>query len=183
MLINLGWVIEFLIAVRNSPPDIAGYVASAYWGGLMLGRILLADITHKLGDRLMVFIYILIALGLQLIFWFVPNVIVDSIAVSLLGFFIAPFFPVGLTVLTKLLPRDLHVAAIGKYSPSNTYKWRMLITVGFTATVGQAGSAAFPFLTGAIASKAGVIVLQPIMVALLAGMFACWGLVPRVKRG
>ncbi|KAJ4244026.1 hypothetical protein NW762_014639 [Fusarium torreyae] len=160
-----GWVIEFLIAVRKSPPDVAGYVASAYWSGLMLGRILLADITHKLGDRRMVFLYILIGLGLQLIFWFVPNVAVDAIAVSLLGFVIAPFFPVGLSVLTNLLPRDLHVAAIG-----------------FTATVGQAGSAAFPFLTGAVASKAGVIVLQPIMVGLLISMFVTWGLVPRVKK-
>ncbi|KAF4963497.1 hypothetical protein FSARC_8506 [Fusarium sarcochroum] len=160
-----GWVIEFLIAVRNSPPDVAGYVASAYWGGLMLGRILLADITHKLGDRRMVFLYILIGLGLQLIFWFVRNVAVDAIAVSLLGFVIAPLFPVGLSVVTHLLPRDLHVAAIG-----------------FTATVGQAGSAAFPFLTGAVASKAGVIVLQPIMVGLLLGMFVIWGLVPGVKK-
>ncbi|TVY65281.1 Bypass of stop codon protein 6 [Fusarium oxysporum f. sp. cubense] len=160
-----GWVIEFLIAVRNSPPSVAGYVASAYWGGLMLGRILLADITKKLGNRRMVFFYILIGLGLQLIIWFVPIVAVDGIAVSLLGFIIAPFFPVGLSVLTTLLPRELHVAAIG-----------------FAATVGQAGSAAFPFLTGAMASKFGVIVLQPIMVALLVGMFVCWGLVPRVKR-
>ncbi|KAI8712424.1 MFS domain-containing protein [Fusarium sp. LHS14.1] len=160
-----GWVIEFLIEVRHSPPNVAGYVASGFWGGLMIGRILLADITHKLGDRRMVFIYILIGLGLQLVFWFVPDVAVDAVAISLLGFVIAPFFPVGVSVLTNLLPRELHVAAIG-----------------FTATVGQAGSAAFPFLTGAIASKAGVAVLQPIMVALLVGMFLCWGLIPRAKR-
>ncbi|RSL90940.1 hypothetical protein CEP51_000461 [Fusarium floridanum] len=160
-----GWVIEFLIEVRHSPPNIAGYVASGFWGGLMIGRILLADITHKIGDRRMVFIYILIGLGLQLVFWFVLDVAVDAIAISLLGFIIAPFFPVGVSVLTNLLPRELHVAAIG-----------------VTATVGQAGSAAFPFLTGAIASKVGVAVLQPIMVTLLVGMFLCWGLIPRTKR-
>ncbi|KAM5347399.1 hypothetical protein ACJ41O_010404 [Fusarium nematophilum] len=108
-----GWVIEFLIAVRHSPPNVAGYIASGFWGGLMIGRILLADVTHKFGDRRMVFIYILIGLGLQLIFWFVPDVTVDAIAVSFLGFVIAPFFPVGLSVLTDLLPRELHVAAIG----------------------------------------------------------------------
>ncbi|KAM6510631.1 hypothetical protein FSOLCH5_011076 [Fusarium solani] len=108
-----GWVIEFLIEVRHSPPNIAGYVASGFWGGLMIGRILLADITHKLGDRRMVFIYILIGLGLQLVFWFVPDVTVDAVAISLLGFVIAPFFPVGVSVLTNVLPRELHVAAIG----------------------------------------------------------------------
>lgn len=110
---SLGWVIEFLIEVRHSPPNVAGYVASGFWGGLMIGRILLADITHKLGDRRMVFIYILIGLGLQLVFWSVPDVAVDAVAISLLGFVIAPFFPVGVSVLTNLLPRELHVAAIG----------------------------------------------------------------------
>ena len=47
---------------------------------------------------------------------------------------------------------------------------------------GQAGSAAFPFMTGAIASAKGLLVLQPIMVGLLAGMFILWALLPRVKK-
>ena len=53
---------------------------------------------------------------------------------------------------------------------------------GFSASIGQAGSAAFPLLTGAVASKAGVQVLQPIVVSLLAGMAILWALMPRVKR-
>jgi hypothetical protein len=35
---------------------------------------------------------------------------------------------------------------------------------------------------GAVASKAGVIVLQPIMIGLLAGMGVLWASMPRVKR-
>lgn len=183
----LGWVVQFLITVRNGDPSKVGYVASGFWGGLTLGRLVLADITHKLGERRMIFVYLALALVMQLLFWFVPNVIANAVVLSILGmigpprppgslsvchwlihytgFFIAPFFPVGLSVLTKLLPRELHVGGIG-----------------FSATVGQAGSAAFPFLTGAIASKAGVKVLQPIMVALLAGMGILWAIMPRVKR-
>jgi hypothetical protein len=30
------------------------------------------------------------------------------------GFVIAPFFPVGVSILTKTLPRELHTAAIGR---------------------------------------------------------------------
>jgi MFS family permease len=163
---------------------------------LTVGRLVLADITFKLGERRMIFVYLALGLAMQLLFWFIPNIIANAVAVSLLGkhivpiylammlsvmisfdvlqslteniligFFIAPFFPVGLSVLTKLLPRELHVGGIG-----------------FSATVGQAGSAAFPFLTGAVASKAGVKVLQPIMVGLLAGMAILWALMPRVRR-
>lgn len=85
--------------------------------------------------------------------------------ISLLGFLIGPFFPTGISVATKLLPRELHVAAIG-----------------FMASFGQAGSAAFPFLTGAIAAKAGVKVLQPILVALLVSMVGLWACIPKVER-
>lgn len=58
----------------------------------------------------------------------------------------------------------------------------LMIGVGFSATMGQAGSAAFPFMTGAIAAKAGVKVLQPMLVGLLAGMVVLWLLLPRMKR-
>ncbi|KAL1852455.1 hypothetical protein VTK73DRAFT_9216 [Phialemonium thermophilum] len=160
-----GWVVEFLISVRKGSPSRVGYVASGFWGGLALGRLVLADITHRLGDKRMISIYIVVGLGMQLLFWFVPNVVANAVAVSLLGFIIAPFFPVGISVLTRLLPADLHVAS-----------------VGFSSTIGQAGSAAFPFLTGAIASKAGVMVLQPVMVSLLGGMLLLWCLVPKIRK-
>jgi hypothetical protein len=35
----------------------------------MLGRLLLAEPTYRLGERRMVFIYSCLAVGLQLIFW------------------------------------------------------------------------------------------------------------------
>lgn len=57
-----------------------------------------------------------------------------------------------------------------------------IVHIGFSSSFGQAGSAAFPFLTGAIASKAGVVVLQPMMVGLLIGMFIFWALIPGVWR-
>ncbi|KAF4985730.1 hypothetical protein FDECE_16370 [Fusarium decemcellulare] len=160
-----GWVVEFLISVRHGSSEKVGYVATGYWAGLTVGRVALADITYKLGQRRMVFAYILIAIALQFIFWFVRNIIVDAVAISLLGFVIGPFFPVGLSILTELLPQDLHIASIG-----------------FTATIGQAGSAAFPFLTGAVASRAGVIVLQPIMIGLLGGLFVLWIMIARLGK-
>ena len=160
-----GWVVEFLIRVRGGKPSQVGYVASGFWGGLTAGRVLLADITFRLGERRMIFLYLFAAFAAQLVFWFVPNIVANAVMISLLGFFIGPFFPTGISVATKLLPRELHVAA-----------------VGFMATTGQAGSAAFPFLTGAVAAKVGVQVLQPILASLLAAMAILWAMVPRVAR-
>ena len=66
---------------------------------------------------------------------------------------------------SKLLPQELHAGAIS-----------------LMATVGCLGSAAFPFLTGAVAASKGVQVLQPILVGLLAAMGLLWACVPRVKK-
>lgn len=160
-----GWVVEFLIRVRNGAPSKVGYVASGFWGGLTVGRLVLAEPTHRFGDRRMVFLYLVLAIGAQLIFWFVPNLITSAVMISILGFLLGPFFPTGVLVSMRLMPRELHVPAIG-----------------FMSSMGQAGSAAFPFLTGAIAAKKGVKVLQPILVALLVAMIILWKLIPKVAK-
>jgi fucose permease len=54
-----------------------------------------------------------IAIGLELVFWLVPQFIVSAIAVSFLGFFIGPLWPGAMVVAAKLLPKHLHTAAIG----------------------------------------------------------------------
>ncbi|KAL2870037.1 putative MFS transporter [Aspergillus lucknowensis] len=164
--INLGaWLVQFLVEVRHGDPEKVGYVASMFWSGFTLGRIGLAEVTHRFGERRMVFVYIALALAFQLMFWLIPNIIANAVSVCLLGFFIGPFYPVGLYVLTSVMPPELHLGAIG-----------------FTASFGSIGNAAFPFLTGAIASRAGVGALHPIMISLLVGMTVFWALIPKQRR-
>ena len=106
-------MVQFLVNVRRGYAGQVGYVATGFWGGLTLGRLVLAEAVNKFGERRSVFILIAIALVMQILFWFVSNIIADAVLISILGFCIAPFFPVGVSVMTKLLPRELHVAAIG----------------------------------------------------------------------
>jgi hypothetical protein len=44
-------------------------------------------------------------------------------------------------------------------------RWLLTGSIGWIAGFGQAGSAVFPFITGAIASKTGIKALQPLYVA------------------
>lgn len=69
-----------------------GYIPTGYYGGLFLGRLLLAEPTFRLGEKRMVLVYCGICLGLQLLFWLVPNIIANATALSLMGFFYGPFF-------------------------------------------------------------------------------------------
>lgn len=87
ILTNPGWLVQFLVSVRHGQPSKVGYIASGFWSGFTLGRVLLADITHKLGERRMVFVYIALAISMQLIFWFTPDIIVNAIAVCFLGMY------------------------------------------------------------------------------------------------
>jgi len=78
---------------------------------------------------------------------------------------IAPMFPAAVVALTKLLPKRLHVAA-----------------VGFAAAVGASGATVLPFAVGAIANSRGVQVLQPVVLALLATILLIWLLLPKLPK-
>lgn len=68
-------------------------------------------------------------------------------------------------MLTKLLPRHLHVTSIG-----------------FVAAFGGSGAAILPFAVGALAQAKGVQVLQPFIIAMSGAIFLAWLGLPRVKK-
>jgi fucose permease len=152
-----GWIVEFMIQVRNGAPFQSGMVATGFWLGITVGRVILGFITPRLGENLAIFLYLLFAMGMQLLFWLVPQFIVSSIAAALVGFFLGPLFPAVVVATTKLLPAHLHVA-----------------TIGFAAAFGGGGACILPFAVGAIAQQAGVRVLQPIILAMLGLALALW---------
>lgn len=45
--------------------------------------------------------------------WLIPSFVTSAVMASFLGFFLAPMFPAAVVVAAKLLPRHLHVSAIG----------------------------------------------------------------------
>jgi fucose permease len=102
-------------------------------------------------------------MALELIFWLVPQFYVSAVAVALQGFFLGPLFPAAIVAATKLLPRHLHVSAIG-----------------FAA--GGSGAAIFPFAVGAIAQAKGVQVLQPVILALLGVILGLWLCLPKIHK-
>jgi fucose permease len=176
-----GWIVQFMIKVRNGNEFASGMVSVGFWLGITLGRIVLGFITPRIGEKLAVSvslahqytryladrtqIYLPIAMGLELLFWLVPSFYVSAIAVSFQGFFLGPMFPAIIVVMTKLLPKHLHVSA-----------------VGFAAACGGSGGAIFPFAIGALAQAKGVQVLQPIILALFGTQLVLWLCLPRIGR-
>ncbi|KAJ5481619.1 Major facilitator superfamily domaingeneral substrate transporter [Penicillium sp. IBT 31633x] len=174
-----GWMVEYLVKVRNGDVKDMGYVPAGFFGGVFLGRLLLTEPTHRFGERRMIFLYALLCVGLQLVFWLsgilqysytltnsskssVPNIITEAVAVSLLGFFSGPFFATGISVGSKIFSPEIRSSAIA-----------------FVFVLGQIGGSVFPALTGIIAGKVGVQVLQPMLVGLLGAAGVSWLILPR----
>ncbi|KAF2838739.1 MFS general substrate transporter [Patellaria atrata CBS 101060] len=161
-----GWVISFLITYRNGDPSRVGYVTAGFWGGITVGRFVLTHFASRIGERRFTYIMTLGTIALQIFVWFVPNVIGDAVAVSILGLFLGPVYPAAQTIFARVLPRDIQTTAIG-----------------FIGSAGSSGGAVAPFLTGLLAQAIGTYVLHPICIALFLVMLGCFYMAPRpVKR-
>ncbi|KAI5468125.1 major facilitator superfamily domain-containing protein [Mariannaea sp. PMI_226] len=159
-----GWVVEYLVVVRKGDISKMGYVSAGFNGGTLLGRLFLGEIIHRFGARRMIFVFSLLCIALQLLFWLVPNIIAASISISFLGFLMGPYFATGMSIGAKLFPPRIHSTALT-----------------FVFVFAQMGGCFFPIITGLVASRAGVAVLQPILCALLAAVSISWLLVPKPK--
>lgn len=108
-----GWVVEYLHIVRQGSLSRVGYISAAFAGGTALGRFTLAEPTFRFGEKRMLLIYIVLCLVLQIIFWRVPNIVVDSVMVSFIGFLLGPAFATGVSVASKLIPTELRSSGLG----------------------------------------------------------------------
>ncbi|KAH7027946.1 major facilitator superfamily domain-containing protein [Microdochium trichocladiopsis] len=160
-----GWVVTFMLRVREASPYDAGISGTGFWLGMAVGRAALGFVTERFGERLCVTVYLAFALALQLVFWLVPQFVVSAVAVALLGLFLGPIFPGGVMMAAKLLPKHLHVSALG-----------------FAMAIGGTGGTIFPFAIGAIAQSRGVQVLQPIVLGLICVVGLLWLSFPRVHK-
>jgi len=160
-----GWIVTYIINVRHGGAS-AGYISSGFFGGLAIGRIALLWVTSKVGDKRVLYIYTVLAIGLELIVWLVPSLIGDAVAVSIVGLLLGPIYPIVMNVSGRILP-----------------PWLLTGAIGWIAGIGQTGSAAIPFVTGALASKSGIWTLQPLLVSLMGTLLVLWALIPnRPKR-
>ncbi|KAL4932348.1 putative MFS transporter [Aspergillus undulatus] len=161
-----GWVVTFLMRVRDGAEFASGMGSTGYWLGITVGRVVLGFVTPRVGEKVGIAVYLLLAIAFNLIFWLVPHFLASVVAVSFQGFFLGPMFPGAVVVATRLLPRALHVSAIG-----------------FAAAFGASGAAVLPFAVGAVAQARGVEVLQPFVIGLSAGILVLWCGLPRMPKG
>ncbi|KAL1946211.1 hypothetical protein VTO73DRAFT_15338 [Trametes versicolor] len=158
-----GWSVTYILEQRHGSSN-AGYISSGFFGGIMLGRVLLLWFNTKIGERRALFLYAALVIGLEATVWVVPSLIENAVAVALVGLFLGPMFPILMNHSTTILPR-----------------WLLTACAGYIAGAGQAGSAVLPFITGLLASKFGITTLPPFVVSMMSTLLVLWAVIPRAR--
>lgn len=159
-----GWVVSFMLRSRAATPYLAGLSSSGFWAGMAVGRLVLGPLTDKVGVRKATAMYFSLAICVETLFAVLPFPVISVVLMVVLGFLMGPLFPSGVIVLTQLLPKELHIAA-----------------VSFVASLGQVGGALLPFGIGAVVEGLGIgvfrfaILLQSVIAMILWLAFAKLG--------
>ncbi|TFK45379.1 MFS general substrate transporter [Heliocybe sulcata] len=156
-----GWIVTYVLKVRNGSPSSASWVASTFYLGLAVGRMVLPVLNVRMGERRAVFVYLAFALALEAIAWAVPSYSSTAAATALIGLAVSTFYTAGIVMASHLVPRSMHADAFS-----------------VMCSIGQSGSAFFPLIVGIIATKKGIWVVEPAVVALLAASGVMWFLAP-----
>lgn len=131
-----SWTYSLLTLSRDVPVGVAGLWAGSYWATFTVGRILAGLLTRSLGTANLLKVGFLVALGGSLMLWWNPFPQASIIAVSLIGFAIAPIFP-GLVSGTR--------ARVGEQHAANT--------IGMQIAAAGFGGAVVPSLAGVLAQN------------------------------
>ncbi|KAH9938016.1 MFS general substrate transporter [Fomitopsis serialis] len=160
-----GWIVSYTLEVRKGSPEGASWVASAFYLGVAVGRIALPALNILMGERLAVFVYLLCAIGLEFMAWWIPSFASTAVCTAFVGLAISTFYTAAIIAGGKLIPRSMHADAFALIS-----------------SIGQSGSALWPLVVGVMSTRSGIWVVEPTVVALLGAQGICWALVPRVAR-
>ncbi|KAI1170063.1 MFS general substrate transporter [Nemania sp. FL0916] len=161
-----GWIVEFMTHARGASNFIGGATATGFWGGMTVGRLVLSFLTARLGESRSMLLYLGFTIAFELVLWLVPDLVTSVVAAVFLGIAIGPIFPTTVSLITKVMPRALHVS-----------------TIGFATAFGGSGGAIWPFIVGAIIQVTSIMAFHPIIVAICAALVLLWFLLPRETHG
>lgn len=153
-----GFIVSYFIDYRDGVQSKIGYVASGYWGGVTIGRVVLVPLVVKyMGLKrggLVTSVLLMVFIALT---WLVPNMILESVFISIAGVFIGPTYPLLIQLSARILPRKIQI-----------------ISLTVMSSFGSSGGAIFPFIVGLISDKFGTFVVLPVSLILYALAILCW---------
>jgi fucose permease len=142
------WSFSLFTLARDTPTTIGGVLISAYWGSLTVGRLIFGAIATRLSSVTLLRGCMALAVMAAALIWLnVPPL--SWFALAILGFALAPIFP----VLIAETP-----ARLGSSQTANA--------IGFQVAAAVLGGAALPAGVGILAARLTLEIVAPCLLAL-----------------
>ena len=87
----------------------------------------------------------MLAISLEIFIWTYPKLVPSAVAISFVGFFLGPMFPIVMNQCSNFIPH-----------------WLLVGSIGWITSFGLLGTAVVPFMTGALSEEFGIVSLQPL---------------------
>jgi fucose permease len=152
-----GWLATYCDRYLHATPATAAFATSLFWTGQVLGRFMLGPLAGLVGLRPIVLIFGCISISLQLFLRWQESLVPTLCLAAAIGFVCGPLFPSGILMLTRRLPKSIHVPA-----------------VALTCSVGQIGGAGAPFVIGVVAQTSGIQRLFDVVLGLSISLLLVW---------
>lgn len=159
-----AWLMTFLIRIKGLSYKYSSWMATTFWVGLTVGRIVLGFVTaavfnSELTANLAYILSSMIGYLVFCLFAFAQTNWILFPIVFLTGLFVGPIFPTLIVASIEILPHRYHATS-----------------VGFICAFGGGGAAALPFLVGVAAehSKFGMKLQPFIVLALYVILLVIW---------
>lgn len=168
-----AWLMTFLIRIKELSYDYSSWMATAFWVGLTVGRIVLGFVTAAVFNSELTanLVYIIGSLVGYLLFCLLAFAKTNWIlfpVVFATGLFVGPIFPTTIVASIEILPHRYHATS-----------------VGFICAFGGGGGAALPFLVGLVAdhSKLGMKLHPFIVLSFFVLLLVIWAAICRRYAG
>jgi len=151
------WVYTLLTESRGVDPTAAGFWAGSYWGTFTIGRIVAGLFAKRTGVTRLVTGGLVGAIAGALLLVWNPSEAVNLLAVTLIGFSIAPIFP---AMMSGTATR------VGDHFAANT--------IGMQMAAAGLGMAIIPGLMGVFARQVSLEIIPVCLLAVYAGLLGLY---------
>ena len=157
-----NWSFTLFTESWGVPVAVAGFWTSFYWASFTLGRFLFGFIADRVNVVNALRLLMLLAVAAGVLLWWNPVNWVGFLGLAILGFALAPIFP----LLVSSTPQRLGVA-----DATNA--------VGFQVAAASLGIAILPGVAGVLAQRISPEIIPPFMIACTLAMIALYEIAVR----
>ncbi len=142
-----NWSYSVFTETRGVAPELAGLMTGLYWGSFTVGRIFFGIVANRFAVTATIRAMAVTAIVAAALFWWNPVNWVGFAGLIILGFALAPVFPLLMTATPSRL---------GNADANNA--------IGFQVAAASFGIGVLPGLAGALADRTSLEIVGPFMV-------------------